>query len=333
MERLTALNAAEILSQIDLPIMILDPDLRLVFANNAYLSAVHRTADQLFGLHVFEAFPDTPERVAQVEDMFTRALAGEITYMAAQPYELLEPDGKIRTHIWRCVQEPIRDGQGKVTHMLQRAEDITEEAKLKAENEVMSQELDHRVRNMLSVIRSVAKISGQSAESVPAFVSDFADRLDAMARSFTTLQQNRWTGLDLGGIFSRELAVYNREGRPVSISGPEITLTVKSTKDASLIIHELGTNAAKHGCFSVPDGRLDISWTLEGEHLVIRWNETGLEGLTAPTRTGFGTRLLGFFPNVDFQRNFEPDGVKIIARMPVELVKRQGETEVDFRLE
>ena len=90
-----------------------------------------------------------------------------------------------------------------------------------------------------------------------------------------------------------------------------------------MIFHELVTNASKYGFLTVPDGRLEVSWSFDGTHLTVTWNEYGLQGLKPPERTGFGFQMMDMFPNLGFEKHFADDGIKLSANIPAEIAAGQ----------
>lgn len=90
-----------------------------------------------------------------------------------------------------------------------------------------------------------------------------------------------------------------------------------------MIFHELVTNALKYGFLSVPNGRLAVSWDFDGDHLNVRWNETGLVDLRPPERHGFGFQMLEMYPNLGLEKRFEKDGLKLNASIPASIVAGQ----------
>lgn len=303
-----------------LPLMVLDRQMRFVYANPAYLEATRKSWEMLEGVYMFDAFPDAPERQAPVEEKFRQTLAGEITYLDAQPYELTLPDGSISMRTWQCVQEPYRNAAGEVTHLVQRAEDITEQAELQRQNHIIQEELDHRIKNLFAVIIATVRISGPMAKDVRSFTQDFTNRLEAMSRVYSQLSENNWRGLPLRRLFRQELeSVLGSDSDRYSLSGDDVTLSLKSTKDASLMIHELVVNALKYGCFSRPEGRLDITWSLRDGMLDISWVESGLSGVRPPEKEGFGTVLFQMMPNVTLTRDFRDEGMRLRLTVPVDI--------------
>ena len=148
----------------------------------------------------------------------------------------------------------------------------------------------------------------------------------AMSRNFTMLCEANWKGLDFESILRTELEPFlSVDSDRVRLEGEKFTLSIKSTKDASMIFRELVTNAVKHGFLSIPKGQLHVVWNFDGSHLNVRWNETGLDDLQPPTRAGFGLQMIELFPNLGLKKSFEPDGIKFTASIPAHIVAGQIE--------
>ena len=316
-EQAALLNFRKLVDGMETPYMAMDCNLAIVYANPAYLASVERRWDEIAGRYLFDVFPDKPERVDAVRKIFLETLTGVTTKLERQEYRHKHPDGSISTKCWQCNQTPYFDGSGQVAFIIQHAEDITEAEKLRRRNEAISLELDHRVKNVFAVVQAVAALAGHNSNSVNSFRDDFEGRIMSMARTHDSLSRTDWEGLTLRQIMEAELGQYRgfEEGR-VAFHGADIKLNPRASQLASLLAHEFGTNAAKYGCFSDPNGRLDVTaWAYpQQKSLKIEWKESGLQGITAPTTTGFGTRLESFMPNVTIEREFEDDGLRITIR-------------------
>lgn len=300
-----------------MPIMLLDRDLRYVYANDAYVETVATEREKLLGNDVFDVFPEEPKRVAWVRGKFIDVFDGKITRLNAEPYEIELADGTRKILHWLTVQEPVFDENGDVTHMLQRIEDVSDRMELERQKDIISKELDHRVKNLLAVISATALISGQTATSLPQFIEDFGDRLRAMDRTYSRLNDNNWTGMDLRDLVIEELNQFqNPDDGQCQLEGDAIQLSIKSTKDAAMLLHELATNAAKYGCFSVPHGKLSVKWWVEDNSLNVKWVESGMTGIKTPEHTGFGTNLFDMMPNVHVERTYRDEGLSIHIKVP-----------------
>lgn len=302
--------------------MIMDRDLVIAYANKAYLAATERSLDDLLGVYIFDAFPDTSERINEVLVKFLPVLDGKTTRLDDQSFELKHADGKITTRVWRAVQTPHFGPDGRVTHIIQRAADVTQEVEQAQRADVIAKELNHRVKNLLSIIQAIAELTGGDTTDIESYKEAFSDRLVALARTHAALSGNQWKGMTYRQILEDELKPYGAadNGR-INIEGPEIRLTRRSSQDASLLTHEMMTNAAKHGCFSQRGGKLHVKWYIDREagEFVIDWHESGLTGVTKPAQTGFGTALAETMPNLKVIRDFQPDGLKCQFRISLEL--------------
>ena len=309
-----------LLDQVATPVSVFTTDLNFVYVNESAQQLVQKPWTETIGRNLFDVFPEEPEREQIVREKFLGCLSGQTTRMDAVAYEV-ELDGKRQLRYWQAVQKPFYDAEGNVTHILQCMDDITDEIEMHREKEAISQELDHRVKNMISVISATATIAGQSASSVPQFVEDFNARLRSMDRTYSRLNDNHWRGIELRALFEEEIQQFMRK-RPdaYKLDGPYVQMSVKATKDAAMMIHEAATNAAKYGCFSTPDGKLDVSWRLEGKTLIMEWVESGLTDVVAPTHIGFGTQLFDMMADIEMERDYKPTGVHIKATVNGQMI-------------
>ncbi|NQY14610.1 MAG: PAS domain-containing protein [Henriciella sp.] len=309
--------------------MVLDLGLNYIDANEAYCKAVQRTREQLIGNNIFDVFPDTPERVATVRAVFERTLAGEMTLLEAQPYKMELPDGTIEQRLWQIAQFPIYCDEGHVQFMVQRAEDVTERERLRGERDLVTAELNHRVRNTLAVVQSVAEQTGLVSDDIESFLKSFNGRLAAMSRNFAALTDAHWGGLDFETIIRTELEPYAGPAVDrVSFDGPQLTLNVRGSKFTSMLVHEFVTNASKYGFLTDPNGRLDLRWWVEDGNLQAEWFESGLKNVKAPEKTGFGFQLFDLVGNIKITPTFEPDGLKLRLSVPVTQSVESGELEI-----
>ena len=299
------------------PINVYDKDLKFVYANQAYLDATQTTLEAIIGKHVFDVFPHTD--IPQVRYMFEQILAGVANSYGPAAYQHTKADGTKLTVYWRASQDPIRDVDGSVLYILERALDVTDEVLLSDKNDTIAAELDHRVRNLMTVLQSVAAITAQNATDVEAYTSAFQNRLAAIARTYHDLANGKWKGLAIRQLIEGELrSVADPGSGRYSLEGPDISLTVKSTKDASLVLHEMVTNAVKYGCFTRPDGHLKVRWGIDADQFIIEWEETGMQNLQPPRSTGFGSRLIGMMPYMKVEREFRPTGLYLRCSVAVD---------------
>ena len=185
-------------------------------------------------------------------------------------------------------------------------------------------ELDHRVKNSLSLMQAVVERSQQSAKSMDDFFVSLKGRIGSLARTQTKLSRGQWRGVSLTDLIENELTPYRTPGGGF-VTGPPVNLKPSCAQSLSMVVHELATNAAKYGAFSVPHGEVYVSWHLEGQAgemrgVVIEWREAGGPLVEAPGHEGFGTStirdLLPFEQSGVVTLNFEPRGVICRIALP-----------------
>ena len=159
---------------------------------------------------------------------------------------------------------------------------------------LLMREMAHRSKNILAVTQAIARQSLAQASSLEDFGQRFSARLQSLAQSHDLLTQVEWSGTRLNDLLRSQLGHYIDGGSQVTIEGPDVSLASIAVPYLGLALHELSTNAAKHGALSVPEGRVSIRWgTLNdperGERLWLRWAETAGPPVVPPTRRGFGT--------------------------------------------
>ncbi|WP_321489446.1 PAS domain-containing protein [uncultured Hyphomonas sp.] len=312
------------------PTMALDRDLRFVFANEAYCKSFGVPKEQLIGQFVFEVFELTPEVAASFRTKWMSTFEGKRTRSDVQKAVVKRRDGTTKQVHWQSTQEPFFGPDGQVQYVVQRVENVTHLVELQKSHDVIAAELDHRVKNFVSVILATARITSASATSVEQYTEDFCARIDSMARVYSRMSSLGLKGLELKALFEDELAqIASHKAIRYALKGDDIQLSVKSTRDGGMIIHEFVTNALKHGCFSRPEGRLDVEWSVSGNLLNVRWVESGLTGVKPPEKIGFGTRLTEMLPNAKVTREYNDTGLTIEYIVPIELVVEdagQGES-------
>jgi len=205
-------------------------------------------------------------------------------------YRSIRPDdGRVRWMMGAGLMTRAEDGQPGL--LIGVVQDITDRKQDEEQRETLLAELDHRVKNVLATVQSLAAQSARNAESPEAFVERFEGRLAALAKAHEQLTLTRWSGADLASLAAAELSGLG--AGQASWSGPDIFLTPKAANAISLALHELATNAAKYGALSVPGGRVRLSWRQPPEGgFTIDWLESGGPPVAPPTRKGFGSVLI-----------------------------------------
>ncbi|MBX6743880.1 MAG: PAS domain S-box protein [Acetobacteraceae bacterium] len=210
---------------------------------------------------------------------------------------LLRKDG---SRFWTMgMKMPLLDAEGRPQGFLFILRDKTEAHAEDERRSLMLREMNHRIKNTLAVVYSMAVQTERTAATPAAFRRAFGQRLVALARAHDMLARSGWDGAPLREVVERTLEphVGGGAGRLV-IEGPPIRLPPHAAVTVHLAFHELATNAAKHGALSVPEGRVQVIWSLErgSRHrspvAEILWRERGGPAVRPPDRSGFGLRLL-----------------------------------------
>jgi two-component system CheB/CheR fusion protein len=184
-------------------------------------------------------------------------------------------------------------------------------------------ELQHRINNMLTTIRAVARRTRARSNGLDDFAKSFDDRLAAIARTHTLLSRTETSAVAMRELLAQEVSAHGAvEGENLTQRGPELLISARQTQALSMAFHELATNAVKHGALSVDNGRLDVSWETEADQLCIRWRETGVTIESEPARRGFGSDILErSIPHLlhgSFERIFHRDGIECVIKLPLE---------------
>ncbi|MET0409061.1 MAG: response regulator [Hyphomicrobium sp.] len=175
--------------------------------------------------------------------------------------------------------------------------DITERKSADSHQQLLMAELDHRVKNILANVAAIARLSSTNAASVSSFASALDGRIHAMSSAHDLLRQSSWTGVDLHELVHAALEPFrSRSNNDIVVEGERIRLTSKFGQSMALVLHELVTNAVKHGALSVAGGKVSVNWsrisTPEGEKIAFSWREQGGPICSKPARNGFGLAVI-----------------------------------------
>ena len=233
-----------------------------------------------------------------------------------EEFRFIRPDGEV---VWLLAKGERVQQDGRLTILGINA-DITERKASEERTEFMMRELDHRVKNLLAIILSIAEITSRSTDNLDTFKSEFSARLDAMARTHSLLAASRWSGTDLRSLLVDEVAK-QAGANQVSIEGPTVLVTPVAAQSLSMLFHELNTNAHKYGALSVPEGHVAVRWDKNDERLVLTWSESDGPKVEKPTRTGFGTKVLSHVIqrqlSSETEVSWNSDGMELVATIPL----------------
>jgi len=191
---------------------------------------------------------------------------------------------------------PLFDDAGKLIGAVNMLVDITERKRAEDQQTLMVRELHHRVKNTLATVQAIMGSTARSSETIEDFKTALTGRIGSLARTHLLLADEA-QAVDFTEILRSELTAFDDgSGKRILISGPTVEISARLAVALGMAIHELTTNAAKHGALSVYGGRVEASWrvTIEATRrtLDFDWVESGGPAVAEPARTGFGTRLL-----------------------------------------
>ena len=156
----------------------------------------------------------------------------------------------------------FKNGEGAVPRVLGTLLDITDRKSTESHQQLLMAELDHRVKNILANVAAIARLSSLNAVSIAAFSSALDGRIHAMSAAHDLLRQSSWTGVDLHELVQGALEPFrSRTDNEIIIEGERLRLTSKFAQSMALVLHELVTNAVKHGALSASGGKVSVSWS------------------------------------------------------------------------
>jgi two-component sensor histidine kinase/DNA-binding response OmpR family regulator len=270
----------------------------------------------------FAITPDNVRTLIEPEDWERlRAALGSVTghgQTFQTEFRVRRPSGELRWCIGAAAASI--DANRRVVGLSGVTVDITERKSAEERQTLLVREVDHRARNALAVVQSMIRLT--RAETKEAYIAAVEGRITALSRAHVLLSQSRWQGANLSRILDEELAPYRRsEADKIVTSGPEVFLEPATAQILALTLHELATNAAKYGALSSSFGRVNLSWELGPNRLILSWLENGGPIVRPPRSLGYGTRVISASVErqLDGGANFEwhPDGLRFVMSIPL----------------
>jgi PAS domain S-box-containing protein len=187
---------------------------------------------------------------------------------------------------------PIRDEQSRTIGTIIEVRDITQDKQAEEKQRLLVNELNHRVKNTLATVQSIAWQTFKQVD--PDALERFTGRLAVLSRAHNILTSTAWHKADVGDIINTAIEPFGLDR--FEVEGPRCDVHPKVAVSLSMVLHELATNAIKHGSLTAHSGRVSARWSCkyQPEHteLDITWMESGGPAVTRPTQRGFGTRLI-----------------------------------------
>jgi len=291
------------------------PDHVFTLSNTAYQQLIgHR---DIIGKTVARALPELAGQgfSALLDTVFS---TGEPYVGLSAPVTLIQtPGGAPQERFLDFIYQPIRNSDGAVVGIFVEGSDVTERVRAEEHRKLLLDELNHRVKNTLATVQSIAAQTVRATPDPVAFRTAFEARLMALSGVHNVLTSANWEGARLEELLRLELGPYGAARS--SLEGPAVRLSAQEALTLALVTHELATNAARYGALSVPEGQVAVAWSetrddVGARRLTLDWRETGGPTVVAPTRQGFGSRLIQRSIQVDMNGEttmaFEPDGLR-----------------------
>lgn len=230
-----------------------------------------------------------PEDAAAFEALMGELIAGQ-KLRAMQPVRLRTAVGVALE--CECYCSALLDGRGQLVSVNVQILDVTERKRAEETQRLLVGELNHRVKNTLASVQAIAVQTLRHSSGPSDFAPTFTGRIHALARAHSLLSSATWQGAGLRELIDGQIDIGAVDPAQLDIEGPELELAPELALHLALILHELFTNAHKYGALSIQEGRVGLTWTAGGEHLVIDWTERGGPPVSPPSRRGFGSALI-----------------------------------------
>jgi PAS domain S-box-containing protein len=222
----------------------------------------------------------------------------------------------------------IRGEDGAITGIFVQGMDRTETFKAQRRQRLLLDELNHRVKNTLSSVQSIAAQTFRQTRDPAAARDSFEARLLALSKTHDLLSERNWTDADLRSVIEQEFAAFDTVRR--AVHGPQIRLNAKSAIAIAMVLHELVTNAVRFGALSVAAGSVSVTWSVMerggASSLELRWREEGGPRIDAPVHSGFGARMIARAVRGElggeYACDYPPKGFSCAILLPLDTVTR-----------
>jgi PAS domain S-box-containing protein len=298
------------------------PDGRFLRVNEAICAITGFSREHLLSNTLFtHTHPDDAEPDRQA---FRKQVAGELNFYSVEK-RFIRRDGRV---IWISVRSsPVRDADDRLLYVVRVVQDITERKAAEQRQRLLMDELNHRVKNTLATVQSLATQTARGATTPAAFRERFEGRLIALSKAHDQLTMHHWESADLRELLSGSLAPHSGTTPDrVVLRGEDVLLRPRAVLTLAMAVHELTTNAAKYGALSVPGGRVEVQWRpVRSENgqscLQIEWIEQGGPNVVEPEQHGFGTKLIEGSIAAELagktRLTFQPQGLRCEITIPM----------------
>ena len=276
------------------------PDAIFSFSADGKLRSWNSGAERMLGYTAAEAvgkpfgflMRPSPESKESAADLFRRVMGGET--ITKEGLRLRKDGSSVPVSI---STSPMRDANGRIIAVSVMFRDISEQKRREEHTRFIMRELSHRSKNLLAVIQAMARQTGRTSRSLDDFQARFSARVAGLAQSHDLLVKQDWRGVPVTELIEAQIAPFiDRAEDRLLLAGPRLSLKPEAAQNIGLALHELATNASKHGALTSPAGRIEIRWEVEQRNSERRfrmnWREGGGPEVTAPPGHGFGRTVV-----------------------------------------
>ena len=315
-------------------IVEIDSEGRFLRVNEAICDITGLTREELLGWTLFaQTHPD--DRGAD-EELYKRQVAGEIGFYSIEK-RFVRKDGRV---VWCAIRSStVRDVDGNFLYCVRVVQDITTRRESEERQKLLIDELNHRVKNTLATIQSLAAQTARGVSTIGEFRQAFEGRLIALSHAHDQLTRRHWQSADLRDLVQAATTPYllKAQGQIVT-QGEAVTLSPRAALTLALVFHELTTNAVKYGALSSPNGRIETQWRLRralpDPALLIEWHEHDGPPVDAPSRQGFGSRFIVHSVVSELKGkarlHYDPAGLRCTVEIPLSVAAPGNEFEDEW---
>lgn len=306
-------------------IVEIDAEGRFLRVNESICDITGLTREELLGWQLFSPTSRThPEDRDADEKLYRRQVRGEIEFYSIEK-RFIRRDGRT---IWCSIRSStVRDPAGQFLYGVRVVQDITARKEADERQKLLMDELNHRVKNTLATVQSLAAQTARGTDSPEAFRKAFEGRLVALSHAHDQLTRRHWTSADLRAIVTAATAPFARGQDRVAIVGEDVTVTPRIALTLAMVFHELTTNAVKYGSLSGAAGKVEVNWRVVSRStqqplLSIDWRERDGPPVTGPHRGGFGSRFIEASVAAELhgvaRLTFDPTGLRCAIEVPLD---------------
>jgi two-component sensor histidine kinase len=316
-------------------------DLNMIY-NDAYMPILGAKEKQALGMPFEDIWSDVWVDIAPIVQ---EALSGKGTWHENMPLTMLR-NGDLEETFWSFSYSPLYNDDGSVAGLINITTDTTStvknqaeleqsiddaqnlievQKKLDAQQRVIQREMAHRIKNILSMTMAVVSQTMRHSVDMTEAAETITKRITALSNAQDVLTNSRFEDADVGTLIKEVLSPHLAEAGRIQVTGPSVVIPAQAALGMALAIHELATNATKYGALYNDTGRVSLHWSTDRNGgFLMEWHETGGPTVSAPTRTGFGSRLMSrivpsYFAGTG-ESYYEPSGFRYVLSGSVQMV-------------